>query len=118
MCKADNSLTIWGTEDLSEWGKDASHRAHPTNGKFPLKEIRRGARDGTYMYHDSRDESGKIYRLCIAPLLSIIMLTFSGLLNRYCAVVFVGKTEVLIIGGVSLFCCSCFIGKTLMDEET
>ena len=70
------------------------------------------------LLYDSRDESGKIYRLCIAPLLSIIILTFSGLLNRYCAVVFFGKTEVLIIGGVSLFCCSCFIGKTLIDEET
>ena len=70
------------------------------------------------LFYDPHDESGKLYRICISPLLSIIMLTFSGLLNRYCAVVFVGKTEVLIIGGVSLFCCSCFIGKTLMDEET
>tara|TARA_Y100000389_G_scaffold125562_1_gene122960 strand:+ start:2771 stop:3511 length:741 start_codon:yes stop_codon:yes gene_type:complete len=70
------------------------------------------------LFYDPRDESGKIYRICIAPLLSVIMLTFSGLLNSYCAVVFFGKMEVLIIGGVSLFCCSCFIGKILIDEET
>ena len=69
------------------------------------------------LFYDPRDESGKLYRLCIAPLLSVILLTFSGLLNGYCAVVFVGKMEVLIIGGVSLFCCSCCIGKVLMDEE-
>jgi hypothetical protein len=70
------------------------------------------------LLYDPRDESGKIYRLCIAPILSIIILTFSGLLNRYCAVVFVGKLEVLIIGGVSLFCYSCYVGKILIDEET
>ena len=70
------------------------------------------------LFYDPRDESGKIYRICIAPLLSVIMLTFSGLLNSYCAVVFFGKMEVIIIGGVSLFCCSCFIGKILIDEET
>tara|TARA_Y100000746_G_C15397463_1_gene404933 strand:- start:251 stop:1000 length:750 start_codon:yes stop_codon:yes gene_type:complete len=69
------------------------------------------------LFYDPRDESGKIYRICIAPLVSVILLTFSGLLNSYCAVVFFGKTEVLIIGGVSLFCCSCCIGKVLMDEE-
>ena len=69
------------------------------------------------LFYDPRDESGKLYRICIAPLLSVIILTFRGLLNGYCAVVFVGKTEVLIIGGVSLFCCSCTIGKILMDEE-
>jgi len=70
------------------------------------------------LFYDSRDELGKLYRICIAPLSSVSILTFSGLLNGYCAVVFVGKTEVLIIGGVSLFCCSCTIGKILMDEES
>ena len=69
------------------------------------------------LFYDPRDESGKIYRICIAPITSVVILTFSGLLNSYCAVVFFGKTEVLIIGGVSLFCCSCCIGKVLMDEE-
>lgn len=69
------------------------------------------------LFYDPRDESGKIYRICIAPITSVVILTFSGLLNHYCAVVFFGKTEVLIIGGVSLFCCSCCIGKVLMDEE-
>lgn len=70
------------------------------------------------LLYDPRDESGKIYRICIAPIVSVVILTFSGLLNSYCVVVFFGKTEVLIIGGVSLFCCSCFIGKVIMDEET
>ena len=70
------------------------------------------------LFYDPHDESGKIYRICVAPLLSVVILTFSGLLNSYCAVVFFGKMEVLIIGGVSLFCCSCFIGKILIDEET
>jgi len=70
------------------------------------------------LFYDSHSESGKLYRICIAPLLSIILLTFSGLINRMCLVIFIGKTEVLIIGGVSLFCYSCFVGKVVMDEET
>ena len=60
MCKADNSLTYWGTEDLSEWGKDSDHRAHPTSGSFPLKEVARGMWDGTYMETNARNDSGSI----------------------------------------------------------
>jgi hypothetical protein len=70
------------------------------------------------LFYDPHDELGKIYRMCVAPLLSIIMLTFSGLLNTICIVVFIGKTEVLIISGVSLLFCSYFIGKVIMKEET
>ena len=69
------------------------------------------------LFYDPHDEGGRIYRLCIAPLLSIILLTFSGLINKLCFVIFVGKTEVLIIGGICLLCYSCFIGKLLIDEE-
>ena len=69
------------------------------------------------LFYDPRDEGGRIYRICIAPLLSIILLTFSGLINKLCFVIFVGKTEVLIIGGICLLCYSCFIGKLLIDEE-
>ena len=69
------------------------------------------------LFYDPREEGGRLYRICIAPLLSIMLLTFSGLINKLCFVIFVGKTEVLIIGGICLLCYSCFVGKLLIDGE-
>ena len=69
------------------------------------------------LLYDPHDETGRFYRLCFTPILSIIFLTLSGLVNGYCGITFNDRVEVIIIGGSSLLCYSCLIGKILIDEE-
>jgi hypothetical protein len=64
MCKADNSLTHWGTVDLSTWGKSGTP-SNDRDGEFPLREKPRGHRSGTYMSDLERNLGNDTYNWLI-----------------------------------------------------